>query len=138
MGDRVTLYNRRIIGIVAANLVPIVDAKIFGLLGDGHEKNLTIPLSPSGDEPATHYASDGQMTEAQHDAVASLADPSAGVHGFPGWADGVDDDSTAVLVTDPENMPVPTGEQRVVWRFDAAISSLGLQRIVPKMPGVSE
>lgn len=133
MGD-VVINNRRVIGIVAAPLVPLVESRIFELLGDGYERSLTIPLSPTGDEPATHYASDGQMPEAQRDAVVGLMNPAAGVYEFPGWAYGVDDDTTAVLVTDPENMPTPTGEQRVVWDFDAAAASVGLRRIVDKPP----
>lgn len=130
--------NRRVIGIVVAPLVPLVNARIRAILGEGYEDNLTVPLSPTGEEPATHYAGSAQMPEAQRDAVVGLMNPAHGVYGFPGWADGVDDDTTAVLVTDPANMPTPTGEQRLVWDFDAAAASLGLQRIVPKMPGVHE
>jgi len=130
------IRNRRVIGIVVAPLVPAVNAAIRGILGDEWQDNLSLPLSPTGEEPATHYAGSAQMPESQRDAVVGLMSPEHGIYGFPGWADGIDDESTAVLVTDPENMPIPTGEQRVVWTFDAAISSLGLQRIVPKMPGM--
>jgi len=130
------IYDRRVIGIVVAPLVTLVNSRIFAILGDGYEDNLTVPLSPTGEEPATHFAGSAQMPEAQRDAVVGLMNPAHGVYGFPGWADGVDDETTAVLVTDPANLPTPVGEQRVVWTFDAAISSLGLQRIVPKMPGM--
>ena len=128
--------DRRVIGIVSAQLVPFVNARVFAILGEGYESSLSEPLSPTGEEPATHFAGSAQMPEAQRDAVVGLMSPEHGVYGFPGWADGIDDESTAVLVTDPENMPIPTGEQRVVWTFDAAAASLGLQRIVPKMPGM--
>jgi len=130
------IYDRRVIGIVRAAILPQVNAGIHAILGAGYEDNLTVPLSPTGEEPATHYAGSCQMPEAQRDAVVGLMNPAHGVYGFPGWADGVDDETTAVLVTDPANLPTPVGEQRVVWTFDAAISSLGLQRIVPKMPGM--
>ena len=130
------IRNRRVIGIVVAPIVPAVNAAIRGILGDEWQDNLSLPLSPTGEEPATHYAGSAQMPESQRDLVVGLMSPEHGVYGFPGWADGIDDESTAVLVTDPENMPIPTGEQRVVWTFDAAAASLGLQRIVPKMPGM--
>lgn len=134
MGHTMTVCDRRVIGIVVAGLVPLVNAAIFAILGDGYEGNLTVPLSPTGEAPATHYGGSAQMPESQRDAVVSLMDPSAGVFGFPGWALGVDTDETAVLVTDPENMPTPTVEQRVVWDFDAAAASIGLRRIVDKPP----
>jgi hypothetical protein len=129
-----TLYNRRIIGIVRTDLVTAVNAGIFSILGEGYESNLTVALSATGEEPATHYAGSAQMPEAQRDLVVGLMNPAAGVYGFPGWADGVDTDETAVKVTDPANMPTPVGEQRVVWDFDAACASLGLRRVLPKMP----
>lgn len=130
------IYDRRIIGIVSAPLVPAVDAAIFAILGEGYEDNLTVPLSPTGEEPATHYAGSAQMPESQRDAVVGLMNPAAGVYGFPGEAYGVDTPETIAIVTDHANPPTPTGEQRLVWDFDAACASLGLQRIVPKMPGV--
>ena len=129
-----SLYGRRVIGIVTAPLVARVNASIFAILGEGYEDNLTVQLSPTGEAPATHYGGSAQMPEAQRDAVAGLMNPAAGVYGFPGWAYGVDDDTTAVLVTDPANMPTPVGEQRVVWDFDAAAKSLGLVRIVDRPP----
>lgn len=128
------IYNRRVIGIVTAPLVARVNAAIFAILGEGYEDNLTVPLSPTGEAPATHYAGSCQMLEAQRDAVVGLMNPAAGVYGFPGWADGVDTDETAVLVTDPANMPTPADGQRVVWDFDAAAKSLGLVRIVDSPP----
>ncbi len=132
------IYDRRVIGIVVASLGPIVNAGIHAILGEGYEDNLTVPLSPTGEEPATHYAGSAQMPEAQRDAVVGLMNPSAGVYGFPGEAYGVDTPETVVIVTDPANPPVPTEGQRLVWDFDAAAASLGLRRIVPKMPGVTE
>lgn len=129
-----SLYGRRVIGIVTAPLVARVNASIFAILGEGYEDNLTVPLSPTGEAPATHYGGSAQMPEAQRDAVVGLMNPSAGVYGFPGWALGVDDDETAVLVTDSANVPTPTGEQRVVWDFDAAAASVGLKMIVDKPP----
>lgn len=129
-------YNRRVIGIVVAPLVPLVNSRIFAVLGEGYEDNLTVALSPTGEEPATHYAGSAQMPEAQRDAVVGLMNPSAGVYGFPGETYGVDTPETIAIVTDHENPPVPTGEQRLVWDFDAAAASLGLRRVVPKMPGI--
>ncbi len=133
-----TICNRRVIGIVITPLVPLVNSRILAILGEGYESNLSEPLSATGEEPATHYAGSAQMPESQRDAVVGLMSPEHGIYGFAGWADGVDDDSTAVKVTDPANPPTPTGEQRLVWDFDAAAASLGLRRIVPKMPGVTE
>lgn len=49
MGDAVTLCDRRIIGIVAAPLVALVNSRIFAILGEGYEDNLTVPLSPTGE-----------------------------------------------------------------------------------------
>ena len=129
-----SLYNRRVIGIVVATLVDRVNDAVLSILGEGYESNFAIALSPTGEAPATHYGGSAQMPEAQRDAVAGLMNPAAGVYGFPGWAYGVDDDTTAVLVTDPANMPTPVGEQRVVWDFDAAAKSLGLVRIVDRPP----
>ena len=129
-------YNRRVIGIVVAPLVPLVNSRIFAVLGEGYEDNLTVALSPTGEEPATHYAGSAQMPEAQRDAVVGLMNPSAGVYGFPGETYGVDTPETIAIVMDHENPPVPTGAQRLVWDFDAAAASLGLRRVVPKMPGI--
>lgn len=131
-----SLYNRRVISIVVAPLAPLVNARIHAILGEGYEDNLTVALSPTGDEPATHYAGSCQMPEPQRDEVVGLMNPTAGVYGFPGEAYGVDTPETIAIVTDHENPPVPTGEQRLVWDFDAAAASLGLRRIVPKMPGM--
>jgi hypothetical protein len=128
------IRNRRVIGIVAAPLVPTVDAAIRFILGDDWHDNLSLPLSPTGEEPATHYAGSAQMPESQRDAVVGLMNPAHGVYGFPGWADGVDTDETAVLVTDPAKMPTPTGEQRVVWSPDAAFAAVGLQRVQTPRP----
>lgn len=135
MGDGMTC-NRRVIGIVVAPLAPLVNARIHAILGEGYEDNLTVPLSPTGEEPATHYAGSAQMPETQCDAVVGLMSPDHGIYGFPGEAYGVDAPETIAIVTDHENPPVPTGEQRLVWDFDAAAASLGLRRIVPKMPGM--
>ncbi len=132
------ICDRRIIGIVVAPLVPAVNAGIYAILGAGYESNLTVPLSPTGDEPATHYAGSAQMPESQRDAVLGLMNPSAGVYGFPGEAYGVDTPEAVAIVTDPANPPVPTGDQRLVWDFDAACTALGLKRIAAKMPGVIE
>lgn len=129
-----SLYGRRVIGIVTAPLVARVNASIFAILGEGYEDNLTVQLSPTGEAPATHYGGSAQMSEAQRDAVVGLMNPAAGVFGFPGWAYDVDTDETAVLVTDPENVPTPADGQRVVWDFDAAAKSLGLVRIVDSPP----
>lgn len=129
-----TICDRRVIGIVRAEIVPQVNAAIHAILGTGYEDNLTVPLSPTGEAPATHYGGSAQMPESQRDAVVGLMNPAAGVYGFPGWALGVDTDDTAVLVTDPENVPTPADGQRVVWVFDAAAASIGLRRIVDKPP----
>lgn len=131
-----SLYNRRVVGIVVAPLVPLVNSRIFAILGAGYESNLTVPLSPTGEEPATHYAGSAQMPEAQRDAVVGLMNPDHGIYGFPGEVYGVDTPETVAIVMDHENPPVPAGGQRLVWDFDAAAASLGLRRIVPKMPGV--
>ena len=128
------IYDRRIIGIVVAPLVQIVNAKIFAILGEGYESNLLIELSPTGEEPATHYAGSAQMPETQCDAVVGLMSPDHGIYEFPGEAYGVDTPETIAIVTDHENPPVPTGEQRLVWDFDAAAASLGLQRVMPRRP----
>jgi hypothetical protein len=130
-------YNRRVIGIAVAPLVALVNSRIFAILGEGYEDNLTVALSLSGEEHATHYAGSAQMPESQHDAVVGLMNPAAGVYGFPGEAYGVDTPETIAIVMDPENPPVPTEGQRLVWDFDAAAASLGLRRIVPKMPGMT-
>lgn len=130
------ICDRRVIGIVTAPLVARVNAAIFAILGEGYEDNLTVPLSPTGEAPATHYGGSAQMPEAQRDAVVGLMNPSVGVYGFPGEAYGVDTPETVAIVMDHENPPVPAGGQRLVWDFDAAAASLGLRRIVPKMPGV--
>jgi len=129
-------YNRRVIGIVVAPLVSLVNSRIFAILGEGYEDNLTVALSPTGKEPATHYAGSAQMPEAQRDAVVGLMSPDHGIYGFPGEAYGVDTPETIAIVTDYQNPPVPAEGQRLVWDFDAAAASLGLQRIVPKMPGM--
>jgi len=128
--------DRRVIGIVSAQLVPFVNARIFAILGEGYESSLSEPLSPTGEEPATHFAGSAQMPEAQRDAVVGLMSPEHGIYGFPGEAYGVDTPETIAIVTDYQNPPVPAEGQRIVWDFDAACASLGLQRIVPKMPGV--
>lgn len=130
------ICDRRVIGIVVAPLVPLVNARIFSILGDEYEDNLVIPLSPTGEEPATHFGGSAQMPESQRDAVVGLMNPSAGVYGFPGEALGIDTPETVAIVMDHENPPVLAEGQRLVWDFDAAAASLGLRRIVPKMPGV--
>jgi len=127
------ILDRRIHGIVTAELRAQVEAGICSLLGSDFAGSLCRPLSPTGEEPATHYGGSTAATQEQCDAVVVLLDPSRGVYGFPGWASGVDTDEDTVKIEDPQNMP-PADGRRVVWTFEAALASLGLRIIEPGMP----
>jgi hypothetical protein len=132
-----TAYNRRIIGIVAVNVAPMVEAGICQILGAGYAGCFSVELSPNGEAPTTHLAGSAQCTEAQRDAVVALLNPAAGVYGFRGLAVGLETAETVPYVDAWPELPDATAEE-LRWDFDSACASLGLQRVRPPMPGVPD
>lgn len=125
------MYDRRIIAIVRADKVADVEVALVALLGPSYAGALTVPLSPTGAEPATHYAASSQETEATRTALLPLLDPSGGVYAWGGQIPG--DEYTANTVTDSDNLPAcDPADMR--WTFEACLQSLGLKRIQVALP----
>lgn len=125
------MYDRRIIAIVRADRVADVESILVQSLGASYTNALTVPLSPTGAEPATHYGASSQETEATRQALLPLLDPAGGVHAWPGQIPG--DEYTANTVTDSSNLPAcDSSDMR--WTFEACCQSLGLKRIQADLP----
>lgn len=122
-----TQHTRRIHAVVSDAARAQVNAVVVTLLGPGYDGCLAVPLSPTGDEPATHWACSAQVTEAERDAVLALLDPDSGVAGARGWAAGVDTDAPLVREGEPVPPDVPAGDIR--WTFRRLLEELGLRRI---------
>lgn len=126
------MHNRRIVAIVSADRVADVEAALVALLGPSYAGALTVPLSPTGAEPATHYAASSQETETTRTALLPLLDPSGGVYAWAGQIPG--DEYTANTVTDSTSLPAcDPADMR--WTFEACLQSLGLQRVQSTPPG---
>lgn len=126
------MYDRRIIAIVRADRVAEVEAALVALLGPSYASAFTVPLSPTGAAPATHYGASSQETEATRAALLPLLDPSGGVYVWAGQIPG--DPHTANTVTDSTNLPAcDPADMR--WTFEACLQSLGLQRVQSIPPG---
>ena len=133
MGYTVTTHNRRIHAIVAAAAVPTVEAAVVQILGADYAGCLSVPLSATGQSPATYYAASAQVTEAERAAILALLNPAAGVHAWRGLAIAVDSPEDPCVVTDSTNLPdCPSSDMR--WTFEACLQSLGLQKIQSGSP----
>lgn len=125
------LYNRRIHVIVLDSIKAQAEAGIVALLGDpGYEGCFTVPLSATGDEPATHWAASAQVTQDQRDKLLGILTTTPGVWGYRGVAYGVDDESSVPIVHPGEPHPEGVPDTELRWDFDAVLETLGLKRVV--------
>ena len=125
------LYNRRIHGVVVDAVKAGAEAGIVALLGDpGYVGCFTVPLSATGDEPATHWAASAQVTQEQCDKLLGILTTTPGVWGYRGVAYGVDDESSVPIVRAGEPRPEGVPDAELRWDFDAVLEQLGLKRVV--------
>ena len=125
-------FDRRIHAIVRADRVTEINAAIVTALGAEYDGCLSVPLSATGANPATHYGASSQETEATRAALLPLLDPSGGVYAWAGQIPG--DEYTAETVTDSSALPAgDPADMR--WTFEACLQSLGLQRVQSTPPG---
>lgn len=126
------MNDHRIIAIVEAAAAPQVAAVVTQVLG-GYQVEFTTGLSPTGAEPATHYAASAQLDETQRNTLLGLLNPDAGIYGWRGLAAGVDDFDGPNVVTDANNLPT-CAPADMRWTFEACCQSLGLKRIQADLP----
>lgn len=131
MGHTMT-FDKRIHAIVRADRVTEINATLVVALGAEYDGALCVPLSATGQSPATHYGASSQETEATRQALLPLLDPANGVHAWPGQIPG--DPVTENTVTDSNSLPL-CAPSDMRWTWDACLQSLGLQRIRPVPPG---
>jgi len=124
-------FDRRIHAIVRADRVTEINAAIVTALGAEYDGCLSVPLSATGANPATHYGASSQETEATRAALLPLLDPSGGVYAWAGQIPG--DEYTAETVTDATNLPA-CDPADLRWTFEACCQSLGLKRIQADTP----
>ena len=113
-----TEYTRRAILVVTAADQAAANVEATTLDPDtGGAKTFGVPLSPTGNDPPTHYACSTLITPATLTTVEALQAST-----FP---------TGAVYrgLNEYDDEPAVTR-----WEFDAAIADLGLARIVPALP----
>ena len=125
------MFDRRIVAIVRADRVADVEVALVALLGPSYAGAFTVPLSPTGQVPATHYGASSQETEATRAALLPLLDPACGVYAWAGQIPG--DPHTANTVTDSSALPAGDAAD-MRWTFEACCQSLGLKRIQADLP----
>lgn len=125
------IYNRRIHGVVEVAKKDAAEAAIVQLTGDpGYLGCFTVPLSPTGQSPVTHYGSSAQMTQAQQDALLSLLTTVPGVYSYRGVAYGVDDEENVPVKRAGEPAPVGVPASELRWEWDAVLEDLGLKIVI--------
>lgn len=127
-----TTYNRRVHAIVTAEDRTACEAALAALLGDTSAVRFTAALSPTGEEPATHYGASAQVPVEVRNLGLALFAPGnpQGRRAWRGEAYGVDQD--VVKLSPGDATPADTANVR--WTWARCLADAGLQAIRPLNP----